>query len=700
LIKKSTLIIAEKPDAAHRIALALDSDGKPCRMREKGVPYYIAERHGRIIVVPAIGHLYTVATEKGNRNRYPVFDFAWVPRYIAERNAKHVRTWIEAISKLAKEADAFIDACDYDIEGSVIGFCIMKYACENKEQNAKRMKYSILTKEELIRSYTNPLPHLDFGLIEAGLTRHEVDWLFGINLSRALTISAKKTSGKYVTISAGRVQSPTLKFAADRERIIRNFVPIPYWSLRAQVELNGQTYEAKYEKEIIETKREAEIILNDLKGKHGLIEKVDVKRLSQLPPVPFDLGTLQSEAYGLFGYNPIFTLKIAQHLYIEALISYPRTSSQKLPPTIEYPAILRKLKGIDEYRILISEILSKQALKPRQGGGEDPAHPAIYPTGDLPTRALNKSEKRIWDLVVRRFIAVFGEPAIRQSTNIDISIDNHHFYLRGENILKKGWLNSYKPYANSKECILPKLEQGKTVSVSKLVLEDKFSLPPARYDPASLLKTMERAEIGTKATRAETIQTLYDRKFVRDEKMIVTDLGSTVLEVLDEYAPSIASTKLTKELEMRMNNIRSGGGNRQEIVSDTIEILKPIIKELKENENAIGQKIGEAIHQSTLNERIMGACPVCKTGKLVIVYSQRTGKRFVGCTNYFKGLCKISFPLPQQGLVKPMARTCRRCHWPTVQIRIKGRRSWVLCVNLDCPSKKRGKKPVEMQGLS
>ena len=190
-LPKYTLIITEKPDAANRIAMALDEDGNPKKMFDSGVPYYHAFRNGEIIVVPALGHLYTVASKEKNKRDYPVFEYQWVPRYLVERKASKIRTWLKVISKLAANAENFVDACDFDIEGSIIGYNILKYAC-GSEQNAKRMKYSTLTKEELQESYANLLPHLDLALIEAGLTRHEVDWLYGINLSRALNDSCKE----------------------------------------------------------------------------------------------------------------------------------------------------------------------------------------------------------------------------------------------------------------------------------------------------------------------------------------------------------------------------------------------------------------------------------------------------------------------------------------------------------------------------
>ncbi len=696
---KYTLIITEKPDAALRIASALDKKGKAKKFEDSGVPYYVAERDRKIVVVPAIGHLYTVAEERRGRNYYPVFSFRWVPRYVAERGAKQIRTWIETISKLANDADVFVDACDYDIEGSLIGYCILKYACGDKEDVSKRMKYSTLTKKELENSYAKMLPRLDFALIEAGRTRHEVDWLYGVNLSRALTIAARDWSGKYATLSTGRVQGPTLKFLVAREKAIRSFVPTPYWEIKAEVKIGESLFEAKYEKQIIETKNEAKLILKACKGKDGQIEKIEVRRFKQMPPVPFDIGALQSEAYGLFGYTPRRTLNIAQRLYLEALISYPRTSSQKLPPAINYEEILKKLSKASEYKKLAMELLAKPELKPKEGKKEDPAHPAIYPTGNLPERTLSEPERRIWDLVVRRFMAVFEEPAVKQSVKVHINVNGHRFYLRGKQTLKEGWLHFYGPYARSEEVTLPKIDEGQTVTVKRVIVEDKFTKPPPRYNPGSLLRKMEETGIGTKATRADIIQTLYNRRYIRDERMVVTDLGFQVLEVLERYCPDVVSIKLTRELEERMDKIQANSEKRESILVDAVEILKPVIEELKEKEKLIGEQLSLAIKRARLEERIVGTCPVCGTGKLMILYSRKTGKRFIGCTNYFKGLCNASFPLPQRGTVKPLGRNCRGCGWPLVQVRIKGKRPWTLCFNPECPLKEERRKRIEMRNM-
>jgi DNA topoisomerase-1 len=686
-LRSYTLIITEKPDAASRIASALDAEGKAEKTVENGVPYYVAKRSENIIVVPALGHLYTVASAKKRKREYPVFDFHWVPRYLAERGAARIRTWLKVISKLAENADKFIDACDYDVEGSIIGYSILKYACGGKESLAQRMKYSTLTKEELEKSFTEPLPHLDFALIEAGLTRHEVDWLYGINLSRALTMAAKNYSGKYATLSTGRVQGPTLNFLETRERSIKCFVPTPYWSIKAKVKIGDAVFEAEYEKKVIEIKAEADAIIDSCKGKDGETEKIEMKEFWQMPPLPFYLGSLQSEAYRLFRYTPMRTSSIAQRLYLDALISYPRTGSQKLPPAIGYRAILKQLGRTREYAKLTAELLAKPTLKPTEGKKEDPAHPAIYPTGNLPDRILNRAERNIWDLVVRRFMAVFGEPANQQSVTVPISINGNHFQLNGRRTLEEGWLRFYKPHIQSEDTLLPPMKEGQKVSVKRVVLEDKFTKPPSRYNPSSLLRRMEKEEIGTKATRAGIIQTLHNRKYIREERIVVTDLGFEVVDVLKKYCPTVVSIELTRKLEERMNEIQQGKETRENVLRGAIDILKPVTEKLKEKEQVIGARLSQAIQKARLEERIIGACPICQNGKLVILRSKKTGKRFVGCTNYFEGTCKTAFPLPQKGLAKPSGNVCRSCGWPTVRIWMGRKRPWNLCLNPECPAK-------------
>jgi DNA topoisomerase-1 len=686
-LKKYTLIITEKPDAANRIASALDVQGKPQKLFSRGVPYYQACRDGEVIVVPALGHLYTIMSSQAGKRSYPVFDYQWVPRYQAERGASRIRVWLKVIAQLAQDAEAFVDGCDFDIEGSIIGYNILKYACGGKQQAAKRMKYSTLTDEELQESYADLLPKLDFALVEAGLTRHEVDWLYGINLSRALTDAAKASSGQYATLSTGRVQGPTLKFLEEREKDIQTFVPTPYWSLTAKININGAAIDVAYEKPL-EVLAEAKALRDACKTKIGRIETVTASEFTVNPPVPFDLGSLQSEAYKLFRYTPMRTSTILQRLYLDALISYPRTSSQKLPPSIAYKAILKKLQKAPAYTKHAAELLIKPDLKPNEGKKSDPAHPAIYPTGNLPQKPLDSASKNLFDLVVKRFLAVFAEPAVRQNINVNVSLNGNLFRFSAARTLMEGWFRFYRPYVQVKENVLPPLTEGQLVDVLRVTLKEHFTQPPARYNPRSLLLKMEKEEIGTKATRAATIQTLHDRKYLNGtDSLAVSDLGFEVTEVLERYCPTVVTPEMTRMLEEKMEAIQQGKETKENVLENAVETLKLVTSELKDKEAAIGAHLSLALTQARLEERTVGACPKCANGQLVILRSKKSGKRFVGCTNYFEGKCTVSYPLPQTGTVKPLGCTCRNCGSPLIAVYSRGRRPWRLCLNPNCPSK-------------
>ena len=683
---KYTLIVTEKPDAANRIATALDEDGKPKKNFSNGVPYYQAYRDGNIVVVPALGHLYTLASKK-KVHTYPVFEYQWVPRYQAERGASRIRTWLKVISQLALDAEDFVDACDFDIEGSIIGYFILKYACGGKEKEARRMKYSTLTEEELQESYSQLLPTLDFSLVEAGLTRHEVDWLYGINLSRALTHAAQNCSGQYTTLTTGRVQGPTLRFLEVREKTINSFVPTPYWTITAKISIDQTVLDVEYEK-TLETKSEATVILESCRTKDGHIENVAREEFLQNPPVPFDLTALQIEAYRIFKYTPMRTSNILQHMYMAALISYPRTSSQKLPPSIGYKNILKKLSKNSTYAKHSADLLSMSSLKPNEGKKFDPAHPAIYPTGNLPDKHLEAAERNIFDLIVKRFFAVFGEPAIQQSIKVTLSINGNCFHLAATRMLSEGWQRFYKPYAQTKEDALPPLTEGQSINVKRVVLSDLYTKPPVRYSPRSLLLKMEKEEIGTKATRAATIQTLYDRKYIGGkDRLVVSELGFEVVEVLAEYCPTVISSLMTKKLEQEMEAIQVGRETKQKVLQDAKETLKSAVSELKDKESAIGAQLNDALQKARLKERTVGACPKCQDGQLVVLRSRKSGKRFVGCTNYFSGKCTAAYPLPQTGVIKPLTTTCKGCGSPIIAVYYKGRIPWRLCLNPSCPSK-------------
>lgn len=176
---------------------------------------------------------------------------------------------------------------------------------------------------------------------------------------------------------------------------------------------------------------------------------------------------------------------------------------------------------------------------------------------------------------------------------------------------------------------------------------------------------MEEMGIGTKATRADIIETLYSRRYITEERIVVTDLGFDVIEVLRKYAPGVISVKLTHDLEEKMDRIQNHSEKRENILLEAVERLKPVLTEIKQREEIIGEALSNAVKRARMQERVIGECPSCHTGKLMILFSRRTKKRFIGCTNYFKSACKTSFPLPQRGTTKPTGKLCKGCGWPS-----------------------------------
>jgi DNA topoisomerase-1 len=676
----TTLIIAEKPDAALHIAEALCTSGEPRKRSQAGVPFFEVQRgEERILVCSAVGHLYTVASKNDERrSEYPVWDFLWKPKHFVERGRVRQEKCIQSITELSKISDRFVNGCDFDVEGSLIGYVILKYACNGADKVAKRMKFSTLTAKELREAYVRAMPALDFSLAYAGMCRHEVDWLYGINLSRALTQSALKASKRYSTLSTGRVQGPTLRFVVEREREIGTFVPHPYWLLQTTVDIDGKLFEVEHERERFDVMSQAERAVADCAGKDGVVEGVESRTYSVSPPTPFDLSALQADAYRHFGLTPRVTLGLAERLYLDQLISYPRTSSQKLPPSIGYEEVLRGLGIIEPYRSF-TQMLLAGVLVPNEGRKEDPAHPAVYPTGTVPKRSLEPREQKVFDLIVRRFLSTFGKPATKQSDKAIIKVDKHAFFLRGSRVLEKGWTLYYGPYAKTDDVILPPLKRGQHVHVTNIRLQDKYTQPPPRYNPGSLLKEMEDAEIGTKATRADILETLYKRGYVKEQRMIATPLASTITEILSKFCPKVIDVKFTRELETKMQQIELGKMSRENVVVETVNYLKPIIDELKAKENEIGKELTSIVgRRITESITLLSPCPKCGSS-LRIVRSPRTKKRFIGCAGKWKTNCVFALPLPQFGALTLLNKRCAECGFQLVQVRARGRRPLISC---------------------
>lgn len=654
------LIVAEKPKVALKIASAL---GKPEKKKRNNAPYYVV---GDIVVAPAVGHLYHLKNAVPFRD-YPVFQVEWVPTDVA-----YAKSYVKNLQALAKDADEFVNACDYDVEGSVIGYNALRFACKADISQSKRMKYSTLTAPELAGAFENLEPP-GVAMIDAGLARHELDWIWGMNVSKALSSSLKTAVGQFKLLSAGRVQTPTLVFLDKREREIADFIPEPYWEVLIEFQKDGITVQAKYPRRL-KTEEEAQKIYQDCLNNRGVVTDLDQKKRTRAPPIPMDLGLLQSECWKNFKYTPQSTQKLAQGLYEMGVISYPRTASQKLPEKLDFKRILKGLSGNSQYTTFASEVMQTRLVS-TQGRKDDPAHPAIHPTGEQPTK-LTAPMQKVYDLIVKRFFAGFADPSIYQSTKVEITVGEHPFYAQGNVTMKEGWLRYYREYAKISEEPLPELRKGEELEVTPQVLS-KMTKPPPRYNPASAVKMMEKLGIGTKATRAQIIDILYERGYIREKQMEVTPLGTKTVEALTKDCPQIVSVRLTRHFEKEMDEIYEGKKDKDVVITEAQKELTEIFEKFKEKEGEIGKIIYEGLKETLDQENVVGTCPQCGA-KLRIIRSRKTKKRFVGCSGY--PTCTHSYPLPQKGKVAPTEEVCQ-CGAPIVKI--SGRK---YCLNPECES--------------
>ncbi len=294
-------------------------------------------------------------------------------------------------------------------------------------------------------------------------------------------------------------------------------------------------------------------------------------------------------------------------------------------------------------------------------------------------------------------MAIFAPPALQELETAGIRVGEFEFRATGRRTLKEGWTSYYPRYVEGYEKPLPPLAEGDEVRIVGVDSVEGFVDPPSRYNQSSLLEKMESENLGTKSTRAEVISTLIGRGYVTSgQAMMATDVGFAVIETMNAYNPSIVSTELTRELEERLGEVEKGAMNEAKaLVGHAIRTLSESLVTISSNEVPIGRGLSEAVNFAVSVRYTLGPCPVCKTGKLKVVRSRRTKKRFVGCTNYPEA-CTASAPLPQRGAIRMTGRACEWCGWPIVYVKLS-RFPWKLCVNPRCPQKV--KKKDEMQTL-
>ena len=394
-------------------------------------------------------------------------------------------------------------------------------------------------------------------------------------------------------------------------------------------------------------------------------------------------------------------MRAAESLYLDGLISYPRTDNTVYPPSLDLRGSLHELAGWRPVAAVATRLAGQDKLTPTRGRKRTTDHPPIYPVG-VPRRELSGDQAKVYELVARRFLATLLPPAVIERQRVDISLGPEPFLAYGARIASLGYLEVYEQYAARRDRPLPALQPGDVLKVLDLRSEAKETQPPGRYGQGKLLEKMEELGLGTKATRADIIQHLYDRNYVRDNPVEPTELGMALIAAFDaamaEAPVDISSSAMTARLEEEMDRISEGELRRDEVVKDSQKMLEQAWRLLDAHVGDIRDRIKSGVRE----DLTLGVCKNC--GGQMRVLRGKTGKRFAACVGKegeeprpaaegerSRRGCGQTFPLPQRGTIVPTGKVCAECGWPEIKVVGGGGRGrpWVLCIDIDCPSKEK-----------
>jgi DNA topoisomerase III len=686
-----TLVIAEKPSVGRDLASALDGpfqrrkleDIRPKRSRkkadddtneevvEKAKSRSKSRRDEAVflesddyVITWAVGHLVQLAEpeeydEKWKRWRMadlpivPPNGFKLVPR---DAKSKKQLKLIETLLK-RDDIDRIINACDAGREGELIFAYVYESVfgesatSKDAPKPVERLWISSMTKTAIRDGFEKLRPGTQMQHLEdAARSRSEADWLVGMNATRAATIRGRAWVGGVVSL--GRVQTPTLAMIVKREREIQAFVPEPYRLVHAtfQPPYQGLWFEGD-ETRIFGDLERADRIVAKVSGQDGTIEKIERKEQSERAPLLYDLTSLQRDANRRYGFSARRTLQAAQSLYeAKKAITYPRTSSRYLSGDMvpQLKPTAATLQPVGEYRAAAEYVLGLDQL-PLQRVVNDAKvddHHAIIPTDiDHDMDALTPDERRVFDLVARRFLAVFHPPARYARTTVITNVEEERFRTRGKVTLEAGWRAVYGVEPDQERQSedeteggeIPVLQEGQTVRCIAAEIEEKMTRPPPRYTEATLLSAMETAGklideeelreamkesgLGTPATRAETIETLIRREYIErvGKDLQATPKGIQVVTMLEEH--KLTSPELTGDWEHKLSDIEHGRGNRDTFMKGIADFAKETVDQIA------------ALDKEKLRpERVeLGLCPRCgaETGEII-----RENSKAYGCTSW------------------------------------------------------------------
>ncbi len=619
-----TLIIAEKPSVANDIAKSLGGFTKHDE-------YFESDDY---VLSSAVGHLVEIAAPEEHdvkRGKWSFANLPMIPPYFALNPIQKTESRLKLLNKLLRRKDvgAVINACDAGREGELIFRLIVQYA--KAKQPIKRLWLQSMTQGAIrdafqhLREDTDMLP-----LADAARCRSEADWLIGINGTRAMTAFNSKEGGFYLT-TVGRVQTPTLSIVVEREEKIKRFVPRDYWEVRAEFVCAAGMYEGRWldnqfkkdetdpEKraERLWSKAAAESIVAACRGKTGAVTE-ESRPSTSMAPALFDLTSLQREANARFGFSAKNTLGLAQALYERhKVLTYPRTDSRHLPEDY-LPTVTETLETLSEsnnYYPFAAQILNSKWVKPNKRIFDNTKisdHFAIIPTTQAP-KNLSEPEQKLYDLVARRFMAVFFPAAEYLITTRYTEVSGHQFKTEGKILISPGWLTVYGKEATepNKEVkdgettgTLVPVAKDEKVKSDKVETHSLVTKPPARYSEATLLSAMEGAGklvddeelrdamagkgLGTPATRAATIEGLLNEKYLVREarELIPTAKAFQLMTLLRGLGVSeLTAPELTGEWEFKLAQMERGNISRDEFMREIAQMTQIIVKRAKEYDN-------------------------------------------------------------------------------------------------------------------
>jgi DNA topoisomerase-1 len=537
----------------------------------------------------------------------------------------------------------------------------------NPDAPFDRVRYSAITPKAITDAFSNST-EIDFNLADAGHSRQVIDLVWGAALTRYLSLAAGRLGKMF--LSVGRVQSPTLALIVDREKERNIFVPTPYWEIHVELETaQKETFSAQHSTRRFLDREEAARVFKKL-GKKAELEEIEKGNKTDQPPTPFNTTGFISAANAI-GLSPSNAMRIAESLYTNGYISYPRTDNTVYPETLDLRAQIEIFREglFAEYA---NALLEKTELVPTRGKKETTDHPPIYPASLAKKDDLKEEEWKVYELVVRRFFATFAGPSEWETMRLKLDIDEEEFRANGARLVEPGW-RWYYPYNAPEDRLFPELREGDFLKVRNKEMLDKETQPPGRYGQGRLINIMEELGLGTKATRHEIISKLYSRAYIHGNPVQPTNTSFSVMETLEKYSPTITKPDMTKLLEENMDRIAEGQIKEAAVLEESREMLKQVFSELEKNRD----KIIESLQAGLREDKIIGNCSLC--GNELMIRRSKRGSRFIGCNNYPN--CTFSLPLPKSGQIVVTDKLCEEHGIHHIRIINTGKRPW----DLGCP---------------